>query len=71
MDCATQEALAMSLNQFCQYYRNVELGKDKDKILNVISLEFSHTQLDPMVEAPQVVSHVIIFISASCDMSCD
>ncbi len=55
MDCSSQEALNMSLDQFCKYYDDHELRKDK-RLLNVISLEFSHTRLDPYVEAPRVVS---------------
>ena len=56
MDCSSQEALTMRLDQFCKYYEDHALHKDKRQ-LNVISLEFSHTRLDPLVEAPKVVSH--------------
>merc|ERR1711872_101777 len=34
------------------------LFKDKDKLLNVISLEFSHTKLESLVHAPQVVRQI-------------
>ncbi|XP_011404618.2 PREDICTED: uncharacterized protein LOC100632164 [Amphimedon queenslandica] len=56
VDSTTQEALNMSLSEYCNYYQKMERsGGDMKRILNVISLEFSHTQLDPLVEAPLVV----------------
>ena len=55
IDCNSQEGLTMSLDRFCRYYQDRALGKDH-RLLNVISLEFSHTPLDRMVEAPRVVS---------------
>ena len=54
MDCSTQEALSMRLDHFCKYYEDFASGSDR-RLLNVISLEFSHTHLDPLVEAPRVV----------------
>ena len=58
MDCCSQEALHMQLDQFCQYYENHSQGGGDNRLLNVISLEFSHTRLDPMVEAPKAVSEM-------------
>ncbi len=55
MDCNSQEGLTMPLDRFCRYYQDHALGKDH-RLLNVISLEFGHTPLDRMVEAPRVVS---------------
>ena len=60
VDSTTQEALNMSLSDYCNYYQKTERGGGEMKrILNVISLEFSHTPLDPLVEAPLVVSVVV------------
>ena len=60
VDSTTQEALTMSLGDFCDYYQKTERGggggRELKRILNVISLEISHTPLDPLVEAPQAVS---------------
>ena len=52
IDVNTQQALEMTLQQWVKYYTTPE----KERILNVISLEFSHTRLEDLVEPPQVVS---------------
>ena len=44
----------MSLEEFCQYFEDSCNGKD-GRLLNVISLEFSHTPMESLVEAPKVV----------------
>ena len=49
----TQEALTMSMKDWCEYYEDEV--KRRERLLNVISLEFSHTKLENYVEAPQVV----------------
>lgn len=54
IDVNTQQALEMTLQQWVKYYTSPE----KEKILNVISLEFSHTRLQDYVEPPKVVSQL-------------
>ena len=51
IDVNTQQALTMSMKDWCEYYDNPE----RARLLNVISLEFSHTKLENYVEAPLVV----------------
>lgn len=51
MDVRTQKNTEMTMKTWQEYY-----DKDnKDRLLNVISLEFSHTKLENFVEAPRVV----------------
>ena len=52
IDVNTQQALEMSLQQWVKYFTSEE----REDIYNVISLEFSHTKLEDLVEPPQVVS---------------
>ena len=51
MDVTTQKAMEMTMKEWVKYYENPE----KDKLLNVISLEFSHTKLENYVESPTLV----------------
>lgn len=51
IDVNTQQALEMSLQQWVKYFTS----EHRDEIYNVISLEFSHTKLEDLVEPPQVV----------------
>jgi len=51
MDVKTQKNIEMSMKDWCKYYES----KTKDRLLNVISLEFSHTKLDELVESPMIV----------------
>ncbi|KAJ8044202.1 Lysine-specific demethylase 2B [Holothuria leucospilota] len=51
MDVNTQKGVEMNMAQFAKYYENT----DREKLLNVISLEFSHTRLDDLVQSPAVV----------------
>jgi len=51
MEVATQKNECMALKDWVKYYNNPH----KDRLLNVISLEFSHTQLDNFVESPTIV----------------
>ena len=51
MDVRTQKNMEMTMKEWQQYFDN----PDKDRLLNVISLEFSHTKLDRLVDAPTVV----------------
>lgn len=52
MDANTQRGLEMTMKDWVKYYENT----DREKLLNVISLEFSHTKLENYVESPTVVS---------------
>jgi len=51
MDVRTQKNMEMSMKQWQEYYDTLA----RDRLLNVISLEFSHTKLENFVEAPSVV----------------
>ena len=51
IDCSTQKNLQMTMKEWCEYYENT----NRDRILNVISLEFSHTKLEDYVEPPLIV----------------
>ena len=51
IDTLTQESTTMTLSQWSKYYQTFP----RQRILNIISLEFSCTKLDPLVEAPAVV----------------
>jgi len=51
MECSTQKNLEMSMKDWQQYYDN----PDRVRLLNVISLEFSHTKLEHMVHPPRTV----------------
>ena len=50
-DCDTHEAEKMTMHKWINYYTS----KDRGKIKNVTSLEFSHTGLDRIVDSPRVV----------------
>ncbi|KAJ8968905.1 hypothetical protein NQ314_002046 [Rhamnusium bicolor] len=56
MDVNTQKNSEMSMKEWQRYYED----PDKDKLLNVISLEFSHTRLENYVQSPTVVSYAKI-----------
>lgn len=51
MDVTTQKDIEMTMKDWCRYYEN----PNREKLLNVISLEFSHTRLENYVESPTVV----------------
>lgn len=51
MDVKTQKNIEMSMKDWCKYYES----KNRERLLNVISLEFSHTKLDELVESPVIV----------------
>ena len=70
LDVATQDGLNMSMKGkslwSCSkhYIRSAEWvayynSKEKDRLLNVISLEFSHSALDKYVQAPTIVRTVL------------
>ena len=52
MDVTTQKGMEMSMKEWVRYYENPE----RQRLLNVISLEFSHTRLENYVEQPMLVS---------------
>uniref|UniRef100_A0A1I8NZB6 [histone H3]-dimethyl-L-lysine(36) demethylase n=1 Tax=Stomoxys calcitrans TaxID=35570 RepID=A0A1I8NZB6_STOCA len=54
MDVNTQKNLQMTMKEWQQYYDNPQ----KDRLLNVISLEFSHTRLDNFIQSPEVVRQI-------------
>uniref|UniRef100_A0A8C7TQ35 Lysine-specific demethylase 2B n=1 Tax=Oncorhynchus mykiss TaxID=8022 RepID=A0A8C7TQ35_ONCMY len=56
MDVSTQKGSEMSMAQFVRYYETPE--EERDKLFNVISLEFSHTKLENLVKRPTVVDLV-------------
>jgi F-box and leucine-rich repeat protein 10/11 len=51
MDVNTQKNLEMTMKEWQRYYED----SNKKKLLNVISLEFSHTKLDDYVQCPAIV----------------
>ncbi|XP_048370703.1 lysine-specific demethylase 2B isoform X2 [Sphaerodactylus townsendi] len=56
MDVNTQKGIEMSMSQFVRYYETPEA--EREKLYNVISLEFSHTKLASIVKRPNVVDLV-------------
>ncbi|KAL4609612.1 lysine-specific demethylase 2B-like isoform X2 [Arapaima gigas] len=56
MDVSTQKGSEMSMAQFVRYYETPEA--ERDKLFNVISLEFSHTKLENLIKRPTVVDLV-------------
>uniref|UniRef100_A0A7R9JX08 [histone H3]-dimethyl-L-lysine(36) demethylase n=1 Tax=Timema genevievae TaxID=629358 RepID=A0A7R9JX08_TIMGE len=51
VDVTTQKNIEMSMKDWQKYYESTS----KDRLLNVISLEFSHTKLENYVQTPKVV----------------
>ena len=58
MDCTTQRNSEMSMKEWEEYYNSASEAGREGKKLNVISLEFSFTRLEPYVIAPKVVRQV-------------
>ncbi|XP_053741273.1 lysine-specific demethylase 2B isoform X1 [Synchiropus splendidus] len=56
MDVSTQKGSEMSMAQFVRYYETPE--DERDKLYNVISLEFSHTKLENLIKRPSVLDQV-------------
>uniref|UniRef100_A0A8C5A7S1 Lysine-specific demethylase 2B n=1 Tax=Gadus morhua TaxID=8049 RepID=A0A8C5A7S1_GADMO len=56
MDVSTQKGSEMTMAQFVRYYETPE--KEREKLFNVISLEFSHTKLEHLIKRPTVVDLV-------------
>ncbi|XP_039751856.1 jmjC domain-containing histone demethylation protein 1 isoform X2 [Pararge aegeria] len=51
MDVNTQKNIEMTMKDWQRYYDD----PNKERLLNVISLEFSHTRLENYVQAPRIV----------------
>lgn len=54
MDVNTQKNLEMTMKDWQKYYED----PNKKKLLNVISLEFSHTKLENYVQSPRIVREI-------------
>jgi F-box and leucine-rich repeat protein 10/11 len=54
MDVNTQKNIEMTMKDWHKYYEDPQ----KKKLLNVISLEFSHTKLENYVQSPSVVRQI-------------
>lgn len=61
MDVSTQKGTEMSMAQWTRYYETPP--SQRDKLYNVISLEFSHTKLDSLVQRPNTVGTSVTFHS--------
>lgn len=53
MDVNTQKGIEMSMAQWRRYYETPP--SEREKLYNVISLEFSHTRLENLVKRPASV----------------
>uniref|UniRef100_A0A803TJL2 [histone H3]-dimethyl-L-lysine(36) demethylase n=1 Tax=Anolis carolinensis TaxID=28377 RepID=A0A803TJL2_ANOCA len=53
MDVNTQRDIEMTMAQWARYYETPE--EEREKLYNVISLEFSHTRLENLVQRPNTV----------------
>lgn len=53
MDVTTQKGIEMSMGQWRRYYETP--ASEREKLYNVISLEFSHTKLEHLVKRPASV----------------
>lgn len=56
MDVSTQKGMEMSMSQWRRYYETP--ASEREKLYNVISLEFSHTKLEHLVKRPASVGPV-------------
>ena len=54
MDCSTQKNSEMTMKDWEEYYTS----PNRTRKLNVISLEFSFTKLESLVEAPRIVRQI-------------
>lgn len=54
MNVETQKDDTMTMREWCNYYNN----PDRVELLNVISLEFSHTKLENHVDSPNIVKQM-------------
>ena len=51
MEVHSQETHTMTMHQWTKYFET----QLRQQVLNVISLEFSHSKLDPLVQPPTLV----------------
>ncbi|KAJ0051087.1 hypothetical protein NL108_012296, partial [Boleophthalmus pectinirostris] len=56
MDVSTQKGTEMSMAQWTRYYETPP--SQREKLYNVISLEFSHTKLENLVKRPTTVDQI-------------
>uniref|UniRef100_A0A671MPW5 [histone H3]-dimethyl-L-lysine(36) demethylase n=1 Tax=Sinocyclocheilus anshuiensis TaxID=1608454 RepID=A0A671MPW5_9TELE len=56
MDVTTQKGIEMSMGQWRRYYETPP--SEREKLYNVISLEFSHTKLEHLVKRPTSVDMI-------------
>ncbi|XP_075032494.1 lysine-specific demethylase 2A isoform X2 [Mixophyes fleayi] len=56
MDVGTQRGIEMTMAQWAKYYETPE--EEREKLYNVISLEFSHTKLENLVQRPATVDQI-------------
>ncbi|XP_068111653.1 lysine-specific demethylase 2A isoform X2 [Hyperolius riggenbachi] len=56
MDVGTQRGIEMTMAQWAKYYETPE--EEREKLYNVISLEFSHTKLENLVQRPTTVDQI-------------
>lgn len=56
MDVGTQKGIEMTMAQWAKYYETPE--EEREKLYNVISLEFSHTKLENLVQRPATVDQI-------------
>ena len=54
MDCATQKNSEMTMKEWDEYY----YSENRTRKLNVISLEFSYTKMETLVQSPKVVRQI-------------
>ena len=54
MDTRTQQAMSMTMKEWASYFAESSEARRR-RLLNVISLEFSHTRLENYVEQPAIV----------------
>ncbi|XP_075113879.1 lysine-specific demethylase 2A isoform X2 [Leptodactylus fuscus] len=56
MDVGTQKGIEMTMAQWAKYYETPE--EERERLYNVISLEFSHTKLENLVQRPATVDQI-------------
>ncbi|XP_073542247.1 lysine-specific demethylase 2A isoform X2 [Phyllobates terribilis] len=56
MDVGTQKGIEMTMAQWAKYYETPQ--EEREKLYNVISLEFSHTKLEYLVQRPATVDQI-------------
>uniref|UniRef100_A0A8C5Q0D5 [histone H3]-dimethyl-L-lysine(36) demethylase n=1 Tax=Leptobrachium leishanense TaxID=445787 RepID=A0A8C5Q0D5_9ANUR len=56
MDVSTQRGIEMTMAQWARYYETPD--DEREKLYNVISLEFSHTKLEDLVQRPATVDQI-------------